>query len=203
MAKISVFDFGTVLATPLGLFEGFSQALGVPQTSIEAAYWRHRAPYDAGQSDLDFWTNVLGDIQELNAEQSASLIPALVDHDVATWSVIRPAAAALLADLQGAGTPRVVLSNAPAVFVERASNFAWASTVDQFFFSGEVQISKPDPRIYAHVEAELGVPPEDLYFIDDLQPNVDAALARGWNAHLWASDEDSRQWLASTGLLPS
>lgn len=41
---------------------------------------------------------------------------------------------------------------------------------------------KPDVEAFAYLLAEAGALPQDLYFFDDLQPNVEAAKALGMNA---------------------
>lgn len=46
--------------------------------------------------------------------------------------------------------------------------------------SCEVGCRKPEPRIYAIVEEGLGLPGQDLLFIDDLGVNLKAARTRGW-----------------------
>ncbi|HEX7927275.1 MAG TPA: HAD family phosphatase [bacterium] len=46
--------------------------------------------------------------------------------------------------------------------------------------SCEVGCRKPEPRIYAIVEEQLGLPGKDLLFVDDLGVNLKAAKARDW-----------------------
>lgn len=58
--------------------------------------------------------------------------------------------------------------------------------------------------MFALVTADLGVQPSEIAFIDDREPNVLAARALGWEAHLWVDDDDSRRWLGDVcgGALP-
>ncbi len=51
------------------------------------------------------------------------------------------------------------------------------------FASHLIRARKPDPAIYAHVEQQTGVSPEAIIFFDDMEANIAAANARGWNAH--------------------
>ncbi len=46
--------------------------------------------------------------------------------------------------------------------------------------SAFVGIRKPDPAIYAIVLERLGLPAEACVFVDDLEPNVDAARGLGF-----------------------
>ncbi len=46
--------------------------------------------------------------------------------------------------------------------------------------SGFVGMRKPDPRIYTLTQERLGVAPEEILFIDDLDVNIAAAETAGW-----------------------
>ena len=50
---------------------------------------------------------------------------------------------------------------------------------DAVVISGEVGIRKPDPEIYALAAREVGVPPEQCVFVDDIAANVRGAVAAG------------------------
>ncbi len=50
---------------------------------------------------------------------------------------------------------------------------------DAVVISGEVGLRKPDPEIYALAARELGVPPEQCVFVDDIAANVRGAVAAG------------------------
>jgi putative hydrolase of the HAD superfamily len=50
---------------------------------------------------------------------------------------------------------------------------------DAVVISGEVGMRKPDPGIYALAAREVGVPPEQCVFVDDIAANVRGAAAAG------------------------
>jgi FMN phosphatase YigB (HAD superfamily) len=52
-------------------------------------------------------------------------------------------------------------------------------------FSHLAGVMKPDPRIYAAAERELGVRPAETLFIDDMPANIAAARAHGFIAELY------------------
>jgi 2-haloacid dehalogenase len=56
---------------------------------------------------------------------------------------------------------------------------------EDIIVSGVEKVAKPDPRIYEIVEARSGRSGEALFFTDDNPANIEAARARGWNAHLF------------------
>jgi 2-haloacid dehalogenase len=60
---------------------------------------------------------------------------------------------------------------------------------------------KPEPEIYAALEARAGLPPEALFFTDDSPANVAAARERGWTAHLFRGAHGLRQALIEADLL--
>lgn len=197
-----MFDLGMVLSSPEGLTEGIGELLGVSPEVAGAGLWGpHRLAYDAGSSDLAYWEAVIDQIEGASGRDLTALLPSLVAQDIASWQDIRPEASAILADLKGQGVPRVVLSNAPTAFADRSPQFSWSGLVDRFFFSGWLGVTKPSSGIYEHLEESLEVRGEELWFVDDVPANVDAARARGWNAHLWVDDADTRAWLTAEGLL--
>ena len=50
------------------------------------------------------------------------------------------------------------------------------------FASHQMGIVKPDPEAFAHVLETLKVSGKEVYFFDDLLPNVEAAQSAGINA---------------------
>jgi putative hydrolase of the HAD superfamily len=108
-----------------------------------------------------------------------------------------PAMFALMAELRGLGLRVAVLSN------------SWANTypdnlaelVDAVVISGQVGLRKPDPKIYALLLDQLGLPADSCVFVDDAPINVDAALALGMSAIRHRDADTTRVELAA--LIPS
>ncbi|MDR1388184.1 MAG: HAD family phosphatase [Propionibacteriaceae bacterium] len=199
MSRTVVFDLGSVLADPAPLYPRLGQILGIDPARVAEAVWVHRRPYDQGLSDRDYWRRTLAEL-DLTVDLE-SLLPRLVAADIANWSVIRPAAEAVLVGLRRRGVPAVILSNAPLSFAQAADACAFRRLIDQAFYSAELGLAKPDPAIYHHVEAALDRPADQLWFIDDRPENVQAAAALGWRAHQWVDDADTAAWLTEAGFL--
>ena len=53
---------------------------------------------------------------------------------------------------------------------------------DHSFYSYELGLQKPDPRIYVAVCRALGVAPDECFFLDDLEENVESAREVGMRA---------------------
>lgn len=87
----------------------------------------------------------------------------------------------LVEDLKAAGIGVGLLSN------------SWGNTyprerlealMDPVVISGEVGLRKPDAAIYDYALARLGLPADRVLFIDDAEPNLVGARARGLRTHL-------------------
>lgn len=91
-----------------------------------------------------------------------------------------------LAGYAGRLRPRVgtgILSNSLAGAREQEqSRYGFAQLVDVVLYSDEIGLAKPDPRAYQLLCAELNVEPAELAFLDNRQPNVDAAERMGIHA---------------------
>ena len=57
--------------------------------------------------------------------------------------------------------------------------------------SAEVGVKKPDERIYRIVEEKAGESGHNIYFIDDLRENCEAAENLGWQTFLFDSETDN------------
>ena len=88
---------------------------------------------------------------------------------------------ALMRRLKLTGHHLFYLSNMPAAYadiLERSHDlFAW---FDDGVFSARVQMIKPQPAIFHEAARRFGVAPAELFFIDDVAHNVEAARALGW-----------------------
>jgi len=108
----------------------------------------------------------------------------------------------LLRRLRAKGVPVFALSNFGVdSYALAQSKFDFLSEFDREFISGELKVMKPDPAIYALLEAGTGVPPDGLLFTDDKPANIDAAAARGWRTHLFEGPHGWAARLVAEGLL--
>lgn len=72
---------------------------------------------------------------------------------------------------------------------------------DRRYISGHMGVTKPDPAIYAMVEADCGIAPGALLFVDDRIDNIAAAQGRGWQVHLFDGPQGWADRLVGAGLL--
>ncbi len=79
--------------------------------------------------------------------------------------------------------------------------FPLLSEVRTAILSYELGLMKPAPEIYLIAARRLQVEPENCFYTDDLQVNVDGALRVGMDALLYRSPELLREALCLRGLL--
>ena len=124
------------------------------------------------------------------------------DHwcDIAQPAI--PGSVHLLRALRACGVPVFALSNFGAQnFPLSVAQFPFLTEFDLAYISGPMGMAKPDPAIYAAVEANCGVPPDRLLFTDDRTDNITVAAARGWQVHLFDGVGGFAQCLVNAGLL--
>jgi epoxide hydrolase-like predicted phosphatase len=95
-------------------------------------------------------------------------------------------------DLHGLGIAMGIITNNVKEFSE-SENGGWRSIVpielmSVVIDSSAVGMRKPDPAIYHHTLAELGVQPEHAVMLDDMPANVDAAKSIGMHGIVVGGD---------------
>lgn len=178
------------------------------------AYWAARAGCSAEDlrarfaQDAAYHAFERGEIgaAEYFAALSARLGIALTQAEwLAGWNAMLGEPFAELADIVRALHGRVPLylfSNTNA-----AHHAAWqprcAPLLRSFsgcFLSHELGLRKPDAAAFAAVVERIGVPPEAVLFVDDLEANVHGARAAGLAAALVQASADLRAALRAAGL---
>ena len=109
---------------------------------------------------------------------------------------------ALLRALRRKGVPVFSLTNFGSYsYTEARDKLDFLSEFDREYVSGRMGVIKPDPRIYAMVEADCGIAPDRLLFTDDKADNITAAARRGWRTHQFESWQAWARRLVAEGLL--
>jgi 2-haloacid dehalogenase len=109
---------------------------------------------------------------------------------------------AILRDLKGKGYPLYGFSNwSVEKFNLVRHEFEFLDWFDGIFLSGEVKLTKPDPRIFALLLERIGRRPQECVLVDDSIPNVQTARKLGFRTIHFQSPEWLRIELRSMGLL--
>ena len=104
--------------------------------------------------------------------------------------------------LRTKGIPVFALTNfGRHSFAEALPKMDFLQEFDRTYVSGVMGVTKPDPRIYAMLETDCGLPPHSLLFTDDRADNITAAARRGWRTHQFESWQGWAARLVAEGLL--
>jgi putative hydrolase of the HAD superfamily len=182
-----VFDFGGVLFhwQPAELLKRVLPTRATDDAS--AAHWVAEVFQSYGGDWGDFDKGLLSADEivaklALRTELSTDEAQAIVDAVPAVLQPIEPTVS-LLDRLRTSGVSLYYLSNMPAPFADHLERtHAFVGWFQAGVFSGRVQQAKPDAAIFALAAERFGAAPEELVFLDDHPPNIEAARAAGWRA---------------------
>lgn len=113
-----------------------------------------------------------------------------------------PGSVEILAELRRKGMRLYALTNFAAdTWPQARRRFDFLDWFDAAVVSGEIGLTKPDPRIYAAAIDTCRLDPPRTVFIDDMPANVEAARAFGIRALHFTSAQKLRADLADLGVL--
>jgi 2-haloacid dehalogenase len=197
-----VFDLGGVLIDwdprhlYRRLFDGDDAAMERFLADVCTPTWNARQ--DAGRS----WHEAVTTLAQEHPEQR-DLILAYDERWPEMLGGAIEGTVRIVDELRATGIGLAVLSNWSAekfpVALERYPFLGW---FDALVISGEVGVSKPDPRIFRHLLDRTGFAPASTLFIDDVAANVAVAADHGLRTHLFRDPPSLRGELVSLGLLP-
>jgi 2-haloacid dehalogenase len=108
----------------------------------------------------------------------------------------------VLAELRAAGVPVYALTNWSAeTFGIARERFEFLEWFDGVLVSGEERMIKPDPAIFRLLLDRFGLDPEASFYVDDSEPNVEAAGRLGFDAVRFTGPAELRRDLEARGLL--
>jgi putative hydrolase of the HAD superfamily len=84
-----------------------------------------------------------------------------------------------------------IVSNSGPGAREAERCWGFEDITDDIVYSHEVGLLKPDPRIFVLAADRLGVQPEEIVFLDDVEGHVEAARAVGYRGVVHRSTPES------------
>jgi len=109
---------------------------------------------------------------------------------------------AVLRDLVDASVPVYALSNWSAeTFPVARRRFPFLEWFNGVLISGDVGVTKPDPRIFDELCRRFGLDPARAVFVDDRADNVEGARRHGFTGVRFVSAVSLRAELSALGLL--
>lgn len=106
----------------------------------------------------------------------------------------------LVAALQEKGFRCLVLSNASVRFPVLVERFSVLRRIEERFVSAYYHLLKPSREIYERFLQEFSLNPQECLFFDDLQENVDGAIACGIHGHRFCGKDDAVDTLRKAGI---
>jgi len=195
-----IFDYGGVLSNMRwDVSRQLEDAHGLPRGAIMETLYRTPTwgEIERGRGDRAAW---LAEAHRLLEARAGRPLPRLHDawrgahqpvaDNVALARALRPA------------YRTAILSNADRSLRERLRATGLHDLFDAIVSSAEEGMAKPEPAIYRLAAERLAVPPTACVFVDDFEPNVEAAVAVGMRGVLFYIDRghDLRAMLADLGL---
>ncbi len=191
-----IFDCFGVVCLPVlnGWYKQHSERTGFVDESLHALYRKFDLGIISEDDVLKYFSEFEGasrDLQKLREE-----IDSFLGLDAGVVETIK--------ELRKKGYKTALLSNGNSGFFERKIYTTYPEfkgLFDTIIISSNVQMIKPGPEVYLHTLEEVGSMPEETIFIDDSQPNVDAAISLGMQGHFYTDNLSLRAYFGEKGLL--
>jgi putative hydrolase of the HAD superfamily len=201
--KAVIFDYGNVLSLPQTMDDmaAMGRVAGIPAEQMHNLYWQFRLAFDRADLDVaSYWSAVAkGAGREFGEEQLREIIRL----DNASWSGPDPVMLRWATVVRTSGIRIGILSNMPVTLRRHLTvNAEWLRGFDDYTYSCDVNMVKPEPGIYEHSLKGLEVLAPEALFLDDRESNVEAARRLGIHALLFRSAEQARRDLDGQYALP-
>lgn len=190
------FDFGGVVVhapTASGwCVLDYCERQGIDRAFALAEISRMRRATDGGEMALEECYRIIAKGAGVNVEPGFA--KKATELDCATWTNLADETFELMKELKAAGKKIGILSNMSRDFFSTQYCRVAAhirAICDAEIISGIIRITKPDPRIFAFASEKIGIAPDRLLFLDDIQGNVEAARRCGWRAERYSLDADA------------
>jgi putative hydrolase of the HAD superfamily len=177
-----IFDLGgVVLGSPLHAIAAYEVERGIPAGSVNRVVAETGAEGAWGRLERGvIGLAVFAPAFEAECAAAGFAIDARVLMErMGAASQPRAAMLAAIRSLRAHGLQVAALTNNWPAGEREDGTRALRGHFDAFFESSVLGLQKPDPRIYQHACAELGIEPEAVIFLDDIGRNLKAARALG------------------------
>lgn len=192
MKNVILFDVGGVLLQwkDKWLFDEISHELDIPFEEIKDKFNANISELFIGKiSEEQFW-NKISDGVKINHE--------IISQTFLKRSILDTKVLNLARSIKKQGFDIGILSNITPE-TRRILPKQWIDEFDHVFFSDQIKLAKPDPKIFSYIKEKLSE--HQIVFIDDKQENVDAAKRYGIKSILFEEYQSLREELAKQILV--
>ncbi len=193
-----IWDWGGVLMRTMDIRPrmAWERRLRLPPGALADAFFGSEAWDRAqrGEASLDdVWAEVADRLGVSRAD-----LPAL-RRDFWAGDRLDEELIGVIRELRRAGIRTGLMSNHPARLFRLLAEYGLMALFDTIVVSGEEGVVKPDPAIYRIALERLGVAPGEAVFVDDWEPNVEAARQLGMGGVRFRGVVHLRRALAQAG----
>ena len=188
-----VFDFGGVMTTstmPERVRKCVAE-FGIDWRHLETGFAKYRRLMDGGFITMDQMYDLIWADADVTLSDEAKA--RILEEDFASFleNYRNMKTLAWMKALKASGRKVGILTNMPPAFAVRFRKvFAdFIEVADAMVISGDEGMFKPQRRIYDLLAARIGLGPENLCFIDDVESNCDGARHAGWKAIRFENNE--------------
>jgi HAD superfamily hydrolase (TIGR01509 family) len=163
---------------------------GIDWNVFRNGFDAHRLDYDAGRITLDEMYALIW--RDAGLKVSAETNAAFLKADDESWCYRNERTLAWIRSLKARGFKIGILTNMAPKFAREHFESVFAdfiSLADAMVISGDEGIVKPSREIYDLLRGRIALPAGSLCFVDDLEKNVAAARAAGWQAIRFMSND--------------
>lgn len=193
-----IFDIGNVVLhfDYLRAARRFAEATGLPMETIEKHFYFSELEqlYSKGEiSSREFFERLKGELAlRIDFETFADIWNDIfwLNHSVGD----------LIRALKGRYRLAAITNTTELHFQYWVENFPILREIETCFASHELGLRKPDPELFKLVLSRLGVKPEEVVFIDDMEENAVAARALGIRTVHYRTTAELVKELAALGV---
>ncbi|HZU76861.1 MAG TPA: HAD family phosphatase [Dehalococcoidia bacterium] len=174
-----IFDFGGVLtSSPVTAMRSYCERSGVPWEQIRVLLAGEEAAWSRWETNTISQDEFVREFEEEARRAGVQIDGASFLQAFFTGMALRPEMVAVVRALRRRGDLKIgcITNNTKS---ERRRNPLFDELFEVVVESSVVGMRKPDPRIYLHACALLGVQPQQAIFLDDLGVNLKAARSLG------------------------
>ncbi len=137
---------------------------------------------ERGEIEVDEYNRAVDDLARKRGHDGFPPLP--VDRILGFAMNVRPEMLHLISDVRTRGISTGIVTNNVRALGAWRDLADWDSIVDLVVDSSHIGMRKPEARIFEYVCSSLGVAPAQSLFLDDMQANVDGAVATGMHGIL-------------------
>ena len=183
--KNIIFDFGNVI----GKFDGkyiMQQFCGSEEdcSLLCSVIYKKWGELDKGTLDYDeYIKECLAALPERLADPTRAFF-----KDWPRYITPKEGTLRFINELVERNVPVYLLSNAPTYFAEWARQYEVLKKFSGVVFSAPLKTAKPDLAMYHYLFRTYSLKPEECFFIDDLERNIEAGKSLGMDGIIFTGD---------------